>query len=389
MVNLTLLWMLLIPFFFTVFTFLILPKLTTNEIGRDWKTRIGFCVGGLLVSAFIMAGMFYASIGMKTHDTQILNGEITSKDRVHGSYIESYDCNCKNVTTTSGSGKNKTTSTRRVCDTCYRDHFTVKWYCQSNVGGWTIDYKDWTNRGVYALPDPARYTSIKIGDPASVESSYTNYIKAVPESLFKPASTSVKQKYAAFIPAYPENVFDYYRINRVLSVGVNIPNLQEWNNELSLILRKIGPQKQANIVFVITKFDNPDYVYALQDAWTNGKKNDIIIVIGAPEFPKKAEWIRVLAYTDRDLFRVKLRDELAELETLDVTQVMNITSKVVMSDFKRKRMSDFKYLEDEIDPPEWVIVTAILLNIFAYLGAYVFVALGRGGKFQRRQVRRF
>jgi hypothetical protein len=211
----------------------------------------------------------------------------------------------------------------------------------------------------------------------------------VPESLFKPASAAIKQKYAAFIPNYPDNIYDYYKINRVIPVGVNIPNLAEWNNELSLILRKIGPQKQANIVFVITKFDNSDYVYALQDAWTNGKKNDIIIVIGAPEFPKKAEWIRVLAYTDRDLFRVKLRDELAELETLDVGQVMRVTSKVVMEDFKRKRMSDFKYLEDEIDPPEWVITTAILLNIFAYLGAYAFVAFGYGGKYQRRKVRRF
>lgn len=374
MVNLTLLWMLLVPFIFSVITFFLIPKISNDKFTCSLQNRALICIGGLLVSCLILTITFYTGMGFKTYDTQILNGEIRSKHRQHGSYIETYSCNCRTVTSTNGSGPTATTTSTTVCDKCYRNHYTVTWSCTSNVGEWNIEHKDWTSQSVYNLPDPPRYTSIKIGDPASSEVSYKNYIKAVPESLFNPASEDVKKKYAGYIPSYPNNVYDFYKVDRVVGVGVSIPNVREWNDKLSVLLKKIGPQRQTNIVFVITKFDDENYFYALRDAWANGKKNDIVVVIGAPEFPKKASWVRIMALTDHDIFRVKLRDAIEELETIDVDSVLKVTDEVVMSDFKRKSMKDFKYLENEIDPPTWLLITAVILNILSYLAAYLYIA---------------
>lgn len=366
MINNILLWMLLLPLILSGLSVWVTPRITRGQmtIGKS----VIFAGVGLLISTLILAVAFYAGKGSKTGDTEIWNGEVISKERVHGDYKRSYDCNCKSINSCSGSGKNRSCTTSQKCDTCYEDHYTVSWNCKSNIGGWRIDHADRTSRSVYSLPDPPRYSIIKPGDPVARANSYTNYIKAVPSSLFRPAQESLKVQFANQIPAYPINVYDFYKVDRVVPVGVSIPNAREWNDKLSDVLKKLGPAKQANAVVVITKSADPNYFYALQDAWQNGKKNDIVLVIGAPEFPKKAAWVNVMALTENNIFQVKLRDDILALEELTADAVIGVVQKNGAESFKRKRMRDFQYLEDEIDPPEWVMWTSMILILGAYLG---------------------
>lgn len=370
MINADLLWYLLVPVFLSAFTIFILHKCVP---AITWIESIGAAVGGLLISALIISASFYAGKGSKTSDTQILNGEVLSKERVHGSYIESYQCNCHTVT--SGSGNNASSHTE--CDTCYRNHYTVNWNCNANIGKFTIDSKDWTNTGVYFLPDPNRYIIINKGDPVSKRQNYTNYIKAVPETLFRPLESSLKQRFINQIPSYPIEIYDYYHIDRVFGVGVNIPSIKNWNAKLATALKKLGPQKQANVVIVITKTDDPSYFYALQDSWLGGKKNDIVVVIGSPEFPNKATWVNVMALSQDNIFQVKLRDDILALESLTADNVIDAISTETMSTFKRKRMRDFAYLDAEIDPPAWVMWTCMILDALTYVGFWIFVLINR------------
>jgi hypothetical protein len=364
MFNMTLTWMFVIPVILSVLSFFIVPKIS----GRfPMLFNIGTSLGGILISGLIFAACFYAGVGYKTADTEIWNGEITSKERLHGTYEESYECNCTSSTSCSGSGANRSCSTTKSCQTCYRTHYTVNWNARSNVGSWQIDGLDSTSRSVYDAKDPARWSIINMGDPAAVEHLYTNYIKAVPETLFRPAQETLKTKYAGKIPTYPDSVFDFYKINRVIGVDVVIPDNQKWNDKLSGMLKQLGPKKQANVVVVITKFSDQDYFYALQDAWLNGKKNDVVVVIGAPEFPNKASWVNVMALTDSDIIRVSIRDDILDLTSLDMESVLGVINKNVMANFKRKSMKDFAYLENEIDPPNWVIISALVFDIFAYV----------------------
>lgn len=326
--------------------------------------------GALVLGILIVTGLFFIGVNTKTSDTEILNGEVTGKEREHGSYVESYDCNCRTVTY--GSGKNKTT--RRECDTCYRDHFTVTWYCYTNLGTFTIEHLDRTSRSVYNTPDPQRYVEINHGDPVSKANSYTNWIKAVPDSLIKPLQTFQVEKYAGKIPEYPGHIYDYYRIDRVLGVGINVPNVQEWNSKLSNALRTLGPQKQANVVILFTTEQDSMYAEAIKDRWVNGKKNDIIAIIGIDSFTQPAKWVKILALTDKNIFQVTLRDRLLNLDTLSSDLVINTIYDETMKSFKRKPMNDFVYLENEILPSTGLIITMVILVLLINIGA-IFIKL--------------
>ena len=360
MINISLLWYFLIPLFLSIVTIIVVKKYTTNIV--DFKQYAIFTIGGFIISIAIMSGAFYAGAGSKTHDTQVLNGEILRKARTHDSYVRTYSCHC--YTTCSGTGNNR--SCTQHCQTCYENHYTVNWGCESNIGGFTIQHFDRTSKSVYNSPDPARWTIIKSGDPVSITGSYTNYIKAVPDSLFKPASRQTMDKYKSVIPKYPSNIYDFYHVDRVLTVGFTLPNIKEWNTKLSEVLKKLGPQKQANAVIVLTKYATDDFYFALQDAWINGKKNDIVVVIGAPDFPNKAAWVRVMALTKNDIFQVSLRDRILTLNEITADGVINSINEETFASFKRKSMKDFQYLESEIDPPTWVMVLASILITLAY-----------------------
>lgn len=314
------------------------------------------------VAVILTSIVYFLGIAGKTHDVEIWNGEITSKSREHGSYIESYSCNCRQ--TCSGSGKNQTCS--QTCDTCYRDHYTVTWTAQSTIGSFTIDSKDWTSRAVYLVPDPPRYTQIQKGDPCSRASSFTNYVKAVPDSLFH-ANPVLAQQFAGMIPAYPNQIYDYYKINRVLPVNVSVPDIQGWNRELAMTLRKLGPARQANAVIVFVNTPDRNYINALDAAWLGGKKNDIIIAVGVTAWPK-IDWVEVSSWTKQEMFKVQLRDALQDLGEVDRAKFMELINKYTLDHFVRRPMSDFKYLEDEIEPAQWVIILAAVLGVLLSLG---------------------
>lgn len=357
MINIELLLWLLVPISLTGASIFVLSYL-------NWLLIDAFKVAGISVAIGVLfvVGAFFIGKGSQTSDTEILNGQVISKKREHGSYVHTYSCNC--VTSCSGSGNSQSCST--VCQTCYEDHYTVHWDCFSDVGEFRIADLDRTSKSVYNEPDPARYTIIKPGDPVAKEHTYTNYIKAVPATLFRPASKSLLARYGGKVPAYPDKVYDFYKINRVLPIGVNVPDLAIWNQRLSESLKTLGPMKQANAVIVLTNIADPDFFYAVQDAWLGGKKNDIVLVIGVTNLPAKASWVRVMALTQDELFQVKLRDSILGLEEIKASGVIAALDKETRANFKRKRMRDFAYLDAEIGPPFWVMALTSGMLIFGH-----------------------
>jgi hypothetical protein len=287
-----------------------------------------------------------------------------------------------------GSGQQR--SCTRVCQTCYEHHYTVTWDVNTTIGRYVIKHEDWTSMGVYKLPDPPRWLQVKPKDPVSSARSHTNYVKAVPESLFRPAAAELKAKFAPLIPTYPSHVYDFWYVDRVLAAGVPVPNLKEWNAKLQDALKIVGPSKQVNAIIVLVNTADPNYEYALRDAWVGGKKNDVIMVIGTTAFPK-VDWVRVLSWTDREQFKVRLRDDLSALSELSADAVIGAFHQNLPT-FERKRMRDFAYLDAEIDPPAWVLWTVSLLIFAAYAGFWTY-AYFQGGRrltsfnFTRRGVR--
>lgn len=367
MFNTDLLWYLLIPLVLSVGTVVGMLKIKVNFKASQ---LVGSCAVGLLISAMILFGAFSLGKGLQTSDIEILNGQVVDKTRTHGHYLRSYSCNCRSETSCSSDGS---CTSHQVCDTCYEDRYTVSWDCQSTIGSFRIDHLDRGSRSVYNSPDPARYVSIKNGDPVSRTNRYTNYIKAVPNSLFRPAQQELRTQFASMIPAYPNRIYDIYRVNRVLGVGVSVSDISTWNNALSDMLKTLGPSHEVNAVIVFAKTEDPNYFHALQDAWINGKKNDVVLVVGVNTLSQAPLWVDVMALTQNSLFQVALRDRIKQLDHLAPETVLPVLEEVIKSDFRRRSMKDFKYLEAEIDPPAWVMWLAIVLIVTSYGGFWWYV----------------
>ncbi len=338
-----LVWLLLFPAFWPVVAWLWL---------RDticWREMLL----NIVIILVTVSGVWYAGKYHNMSDTEIWNGEITRKHRDHGSYVVSYPCNCRST--------GKTTT----CSTCHQTHYTVDWDAESTAGHIDLDHADWTSAAVYLLPDPPQYKNCQPGQPASVEHDYTNYVKAVPESLFH--LNPALNQYEKMVPAYPR-VFNYYHINRVLSVGAKIDTVP-LNEMLNERLRPLGPKKQVNFVVILTEIDDPNYRLAVENAWLAGKKNDLIIYIGLDS--EKITWADATVWIHNDgneMTAVVVRDALNALGTYDAAKVADILSGVAMEQYKRPKMEHFEYLLDEIDPPLWVVILALLLSIGGSLG---------------------
>jgi hypothetical protein len=304
----------------------------------------------------------------QTWDTEIWNGKIVNKKRVHDTYEESYDCFCTSVCT--GSGSNQSCS--EVCQTCYRTHYTVKWNAYANFGlsneTIVLKYLDETHRSVYNSPDPKSFIDCKIGEPASKTSSYTNYVQAVPDSLFNMATIS--GSYLDQVPPYP-SVVGHYKYNRVIDVNSGVHSLlrEDLNTRLNEALITLGSKKQVNIIVIVTGNTDPSYRYAVENVWVGGKKNDAVVFIGMSN--EEIVWADVMTFAlnkGNELYNVTLRDSIVSIETFDPEQIANTITEITNDKFDRISMKEFEYLKDQIKPSSWVIGFAVFIAIFGSIG---------------------
>ena len=373
----------------TFYLILLVPIIVALIARLGFKASITWIETGVQIFAVctILGIVWLAGSYSQTHDTEIWNGEVTGKVRHHDQYTESYKCRCHQ--SCSGSGENR--SCHEVCSTCYREHYTVDWFLKSTLGKIRLQYYDRTSRRVYKEPDPANYTAAYVGEPCSDARGYTNYIKAVPDSLFNMADAQYEQ-FDSLIPSYP-TVYGKYHVDHVITMGMgaNVP-IRDWNDYLAGKLRKLGPSSQANIILIIVNTADQTYRHELETAWLGGKKNDIIVMVGSTNYPT-IDWVDTITLgqnAGNSLMTVKIRDEITALESIESGQaVIDTIATNVAKHFDRKPMADFEYLKDDIQPATWVVVTAftlafLLSAVLTWL-FHVYDPFGSGGS--RRSIR--
>lgn len=348
-----------IKFMQTFFLLLLFPLCWPLIAKLLWHNKINITeiIVSISVVTIFVSITYFSGLYLATQDVEIWNGKVVSKERIHDTYEESYSCNC----TTDSEGNSS-------CDTCYETHYTVKWIGNTTVGDVTFDYIDSTSRSVYSTPDPDTYIRCKIDEPASIEHNFINYIKAVPESLFNNSNLELENE--VNIPTYPI-VYDFYRIDRVINVGTNIPNdiIKELDSKLDTILTELGSMKQANIIVIFANTTDNNYKYMLEQKWLGGKKNDIIVIFGMKEYPNIL-WVDVITWAKNignEMFHVVLRDSLSENKNFEVDKVVKIIYDTTLTKFTRPSMKDFEYLKNEIEPNLWVIILCSILSIVGTL----------------------
>lgn len=326
--------------------------------------------GSILLSSTTLLLGFYS----ETVDTEVWSGKVLSKYQDKVGCTHSYSCNCVESCSTSNGHR----SCSQVCQVCYDHNYDYDWVVKSNIGNFNISRID--RQGVEA---PPRWSSVNVNDPVSKTNTYTNYIKGAKANVLN----RVDSKITYAIPEYPLSIYDYYYIDRAITIDNAVSNTKEWSTEISKALLDLGGAKQVNLVMVFTK--NPqDFSEQLNTAWLGGKKNDVIVVIGTQD-GLKVDWVNVLSWTNQEHFKVSLRDSLLEAP-LNPTNTVQLIAKHIESNFVRRKMKEFEYLQADIEPPTYVMVISFfifLIPIGGLLYAYRWTLLNRYSFWGDRKMR--
>jgi hypothetical protein len=311
----------------------------------------------------IVFGVVYSLNGPGKTVSQVFNGEVTSKAREVVPCRHSYSCHCHEVC--SGSGKDRTCHTE--CDTCYThdSHSTwrgtdIVWAVYSNLRT-RIEIDTLDSKGTQ---EPPRWTQVVIGEPYSNRGSYNNLLKGNSDSLF--VKKGFVDKYNQFLPAYPLGIYDYYRINRIVS-EVPIQNAPEWEKQLSIANSKLGPAKQCNVVLVFMNNRPPEYYYALKEYWEGANKNDVVVVSSVKD--GIIVWAEVMSLSSNAMIGVSLRDEMVgkNITTIKPEEFMAIVSDNVVKNYKRRSMKEFEYLKlnNVMSGSQmmWICIFSLVLSI--------------------------
>jgi len=328
-----------------------------------WKEFLVVTIGVVTIN---LVG-FSLSYAESVHDVELLNGHVTGKHRAEVSCTHSYQCNCVDITSCSNDMDGRETcSTTQICQTCYDHANDYDWNISTNIETITIARVD--PQGVV---EPTRWTIVKLGEPVAIQHSYTNYIKAAPGSVL--LTTNQTELFKTKLPSYPE-VYDYYRVNRLLTNGLTIQNHNVLNNALCDVAGLLGSRRQVNLIFVLVAEADQNYAAALKEHWLGGKKNDLVIIIGAPD-GDNIKWVYVMSWSPVELLKVKLRDQIIKLGSLNkMDEVIKQTYNTVNKEFVRKPMADFEYLKYQFSPAPWILSLLMALGLlFSVIVSIVFI----------------
>lgn len=351
---LTLLLILPLPLLATVAFFIFSNRVCWREFG---VTLAAVVVIGLVS----MLSAYYGA----TRDQEILNGTVVGKEKNRVSCSHSYQCNCRMVETCSGSGASRSCHQTQRCSTCYEHSNDWDWDVETTVGDLTIDRID--RQGV---KEPPRWTAVRAGEPASREHTFINYIKAAPDSVLR--MTGQEKDFQGLLPSYP-GVYDYYRAQHLIPVGVQVPDLEKHERTLNVINGALGSMKQVNILFVIVKTGDRRYLHALEEHWLGGKKNDLVVILGVPDGQDKITWAGVMTWSNVETLKVLLRDDIEKLGTINrMDEILEHTRGLVAKHFSRKPMKDFAYLQYQYTPSTGTMMFFTLFALFASVGLGIY-----------------
>jgi hypothetical protein len=328
------------------------------------------------VSLIVLLGLYTVFFTTSTDisDIEVWNGHVTKAE-----YYEKWT---EKIESTDDKG-NKSVS--------FVEH-PPEWKVLTTAGDFT------TNQGVYAnyrnrfhgekKETVFRMNQSSIGDgnmyyvpceqnprdliPASRPHLYVNYLKAS-DSIRKLRGNV--DAYKAYLQPYPkvrENSFGAIEFDRVVVAGVQVP--ADWSSavdsRLDHELKTLSFRKKVNVVVYVVGSKDRNFANALRESWIQGKKNDVIVVIGSTQFPK-AEWFDVIAWTKVEEFPIQLRNRLMDLGDLtSADEFVNIVVQEIgkpksAGGYERSPMSDYEYLLSDISLPVWCQVIVVLIGAAA------------------------
>lgn len=350
-----------------------------------WRTDLTKTIHLLLAPAvfFILAVIVISitklSIGM---DVQILNGHVTDKRGVKrdcpSGWNDSQDDHCTNYTTrevvdyveevchTDSKGV-------EICDdeTHYKTQYNYdfdwerRYFVYSTLKNFEIPRID--SQGV---KEPPRYTITELGEPVSTRSRYTNYLLLADQNVINPALLKLPEEISKELPEYPANVYDYWRLDRFITVA-STHDMVKLNRQLAELNSRVGPLRQANVIVIVTT--RPQAIREeIYRKWNGGKKNDIIVFFGLRN--SIIEWVDGITFLNNkgNEYLIAGLREFNGKEFDD--SVFPELERMVVKRFNREPMENIKHIADNYDlPPAFYFCAAFINLVLGIIAAYLLV----------------
>jgi hypothetical protein len=215
---------------------------------------------------------------------------------------------------------------------------------------------------------PPIWKKAYIDEPVSIIKQYTNYIQAVPSSVFDDVIDEDFSRFNHLIPDYPLDLKNEYHYQHVRAIGADVDQLPKWNTMLAEVLKDLGPEKQVNVLVLFVATQDDRYLQALEKSWLKGNKNDVIVVIGTTEF-QKMEWVGIITWSPVVEFKVQLQEKIQSVGKIDPNLIIPIIKQQILNSFERLHMQDYSHLKDQIKPSDdilWVILGILLIGPIIY-----------------------
>jgi hypothetical protein len=213
--------------------------------------------------------------------------------------------------------------------------------------------------------------------PASEEYSFVNYLQASHETLKRRfSSVDLFAEYKKPYPRVYAAGLGPIEVDRIVLAGAPLPPdyAIKLDRELDVALATLGAKKQVNVLLYFTGGSDVGAGLALEEHWIKGKKNDVIVFVGAKNFPK-VDWVHVSAWTENEEFKINLRNKILGLKKEEFSNP-NIVARTILDQidlpsptgFQRMPMEKLEYLIGDIRLPLWsqilIVVLAGLANWF-------------------------
>lgn len=372
--------------------------LLVSDVGyamfRRWRNPSQFVwaevpiqIGSTALVLYLLCTFFFYK-GSDVQDQEVWNGKVErvvwQEEWNHKERHEDCDDkgeNCKVWYSCEHEGPEWTIYTNNFrtisAETISTDHSTYQRYV-TNFGGDRI-----SGRRGDACDGDSGYTHVteyKGGVekmvPTAISHQFVNYLKGS-KSILKRTGGNARG-FEAQLKSYPgihSGEFGPIYIDRVIDGGVNVPN--ELRNEFGEFKKKVddgldraladlGQEKQVNILVYLAGTSDRKFLHALEESWKKGKKNDSIVIIGVKTFPQ-IDFVEIMAWTDIEEYKVKLKNQLEDLGTLNDP---NVVVKIIVKQtgkppayggFERTPMAKLKYLAADVDIAWWALLLIFLI----------------------------
>lgn len=354
-----------------------------------WWEYLLLIVPSMLVSTMIYFGM----VSYSESDTEYF-GDYVTEIRYYQEWDEYIHKTCS-YTTTSGSGKNQTTTTHYY-DCSYVDNHPEEWkQVLSNGYEYGIPKSEYnrlfsmwktTNTFIdmdrdYHRIDGDMYKKKFDGlrehsKTRTIECSYKNKIKAS-HSIF--GFTIIKPEEAKKMGLYDypqltkQSDGSFFENDMNQSPFLGYKPTKDELHRWEFINGYYGVQKQFR-TYVLFFYNKPlSIVQDQRSYWEGGNKNEMILCIGMDSVSNTIQWTDAFSWCDSPTFEVNFRSYMNGKDKLDLKGLADWTEYGARNYWKRKNFKDFDYINVELSSTQlmWLFIIILLFNI----GMTIFIVL--------------